>query len=149
MAIHWLRRAIQNGDNKDKMLDLWTAMDFVMSGTKANQLFCDRKIDSITQLINSNLESLALTNEQKDALFKRIKMLNDVPLMARVEALKKKLRIDLVDEEIKLIKTARDKRNKIIHGEDIEINDSELSKLRSFIERLLIGKISLLAHSSK
>lgn len=144
MALHWLRRAIQSGDNKDKMLDLWTAMEFVISGSQADQLFGAEKIDLITQLIDSNLELLALTDNQRDALTQKIKMLNDAPLMARIEALMNKLGVNLADEEIKLIRTARSKRNKINHGEDIEIYERELNKLRSVIERLLIGKISLL-----
>lgn len=149
MALHWLRRSIQNGDNKDKMLDLWTAMEFVMSGTKVNQLFCDEQIDLITQLINSNLESLTLSDPQKDALIKKIKTLNEAPLMTRINALKEELEINLAGEEIELIKTARKKRNKIIHGEDIDIYERELNKLRSIIERLLVGKISLLDRSAK
>ncbi len=149
MALHWLRRAIQSGDNKDKMLDLWTAMEFVMSGSEASQLFRAEQIDSIMRLINSNQEQLALTDKQKEALAQKIRMLNDAPLMARIEALMNKLGISLSDEELELIKTARNKRNKINHGKDIEIYERELNKLRSIIERLLIGKITLLDRSAR
>jgi len=149
MALHWLRRSIQDGDNKDKMLDLWTAMEFVMTGTKSSQLFSDGQMDSITQLIDSNRDSLSLTDIQYDALIKKINALNDAPLMARIYALKEQLSIKLSDDEMELIDAARNKRNKINHGKDIDIYDRELNKLRSIIERLLIGKISLLDNLTK
>jgi hypothetical protein len=149
MALHWLRRSIQEGDNKDKILDLWTAMEFIISGIKANRLFCNQQIDAVCQLINSNLNTLKLTDGQNEVLFNKIKTLNDAPLNARIDVLKGELEIDLAEGEIDLIKAARNKRNKIIHGEDIEIYDKELNKLRSLIELLLVGKVSLLINQTK
>ena len=140
MTLHWLRRAIQSGDNKDKMLDLWTAMEFLISGTKVNPLFCNDQKDAIKRLLGANLD---LTTEQKKALFDKIDMLNSPPLKVKIYALKKTLGIDLTDEELELIDTARNKRNDIIHGKrDVDVYDKELNKLRSIIERLLIGRIS-------
>lgn len=149
MALHWLRRSLQNGDNKDKLIDLWTAMEFVMSGIEADEFFCTGQIDSIIQIINLNAESLSLTDLQKDALISKIRALNNAPLMVRIEALKEKLGIGLSDEEIKLMRVARDKRNRINHGKDTDIYEKELNKLRSIIERLLIGRISLLNQNAK
>jgi len=140
MTIHWLRRAIQSGDNRDKLLDLWTAMEFLISGTKVMPLFCREQKDSIKRLLCSNLE---LTDVQKEVLYKKIDMLNDPSLMVMIDTLIQELEINLTDEESDLLVSARKKRNSVIHGKkDVVVCDKELNKLRSIIERLLIGKMN-------
>lgn len=139
-VLRWLRRAIQSGDNRDKLLDLWTAMEFLISGTKITPLFCDTQIKSIKSLLKSNL---TLTDEQQSALLSKISMLNDAPLRAKIEALEIELGVNFSPEEKELLSITRRKRNDIIHGkEDAEVFENELNKLRSIIERLLIGKVS-------
>ena len=71
LALHWVRRSIE-GDKKDKMLDLWTAMELVISGAKTNPLFCDELIESIIGVLTSNRESLELTNKQEKVLTKKL-----------------------------------------------------------------------------
>lgn len=140
MVLHWLRRAIQSGDNKDKLLDLWTAMEFLMSGTKVTPLFRGDQKEAMKRLLCSNLK---LTIEQEEVLFKKIDDLNNPPLMAKIDTLKKELEIDLTEGELELLDIARKKRNYIIHGKkDVDVSDKELNKLRSIIELLLIGKVS-------
>lgn len=144
MALHWLRRAIQDTDNIDKLLDLWTAMEFLIYETKVPPLFSKDQTTLIKQVLSSNLE---LTNDQEKALQDKIDMLNSPPLMIRIDALIKKTKIDLTNEEKDLLSNARKKRNNIIHGKrDIVVFNKELDKLKSIIERLLIGKMNYLEH---
>jgi len=55
-ALHWLRMAIQSKDNKDKLLDLWTAMEFLMAKKKIKNLFSHSEIEKINNLIESHQE---------------------------------------------------------------------------------------------
>jgi hypothetical protein len=123
MVLHWLRRAIQDRDNRDKLLDLWTAMEFLISRTKVIPLFSEEQKDLIRHLLSSSPE---LTAKQKEVLFNKIDMLNSPPLMAKIDALKKELDINLTEEELKLLDRARKKRNSIIHGEkDVIVYNKE------------------------
>lgn len=99
-VLRWLRRAIQNGDKKDKLLDLWTAMEFLISGTKVSPLFCDTEIESIKLLLKSNL---TLTTEQQNALLNKINMLNEAPLRAKIEVLEIELKVNFSPEEKELL----------------------------------------------
>lgn len=138
-VLHWLRRAIQSSDNKDKLLDLWTAMEFLISGTKINHLFKDIEIEAIKKLIETN-ESFTI--DQKNAICGKIDGINDAPIMAKIDNLERELGINFSSEENMILRTTRRKRNDIIHGKkDSEIFESEVDKLRSVIEKLLLGKI--------
>lgn len=139
-VLRWLRRAIQCSDNKDKLLDLWTAMEFLISGTKVNNLFKNEEIKSLKELINEN-ESFTI--DQKNVIFGKLDSLNDAPIMAKIDNLRRELKINFSPEENEILKTTRRKRNYIIHGKkDSEVLESEIDKLRSVIEKLLLGKIS-------
>jgi hypothetical protein len=139
-VLHWMRRAIQTGENKDKLLDLWTAMEFLVSGTISKKIFCKDQIKNIKKIIESGQ---ILQENQKEILSKKLDMVNDVPLMQKIKIMEQAFEIELTTEEQGLLKSTRDKRNDLIHGnKDIDVTENELNKLRSIIELLLIGKIS-------
>ena len=138
-VLHWLRRAIQSSDNKDKLLDLWTAMEFLVSGIKVNHLFNNKDILEFKKLIETNE---LFTVDQKNAIYGKIEGINDAPLMAKIDNLEKELGINFSLEEKILLRSTRRKRNDIIHGKkDAEIFESEVDKLKSVIEKLLLEKI--------
>ncbi len=139
-ALHWLRRAIQIGDNKDKLLDLWTSMEFLTSYTRLPKIFKQEDINAVKDLINQQEK---LKPEQKDAIIGKFNMLNDAPLMGKVEYMLSGFGIVLSEEEKQSLRQSRKKRNELIHGHNnLEIKDTELNKLRSIIERLIIGKLN-------
>jgi hypothetical protein len=141
-VLHWLRRAIQTGENKDKLLDLWTAMEFLVSRTRSEKIFCKDQIEDIKKLIDS---SQILQDNQKGILYKKLDMANDVPLMQKIKTMVRAFEIELTAEEQRLLKSTRDKRNDLIHGKnDIDVTENELNKLRSIIEILLMSKISIM-----
>jgi len=70
-------------------------------------------------------------------------MLNDSPLMEKFNQLMQKLGIRFSEEELVTFKKMRDKRTNLIHGKgDISINDNELKKMRTILEKLFIAKIN-------
>lgn len=139
-VLHWLRRAIQTGENKDKLLDLWTAMEFLVSETKTEALFCKDQIENIKNIIETGQ---ILQAKQKEVLFNKLSMINDVPIMEKIKIMAQEFELNLANEEYEILQSTRRKRNNLIHGKkDVDVADDELNKLRSIIELLLMGKIN-------
>lgn len=140
-VLHWLRKSIQEGNKKDKFLDLWVASEFLTSGTSMPKLFQPNEIASLLKLA----EGSGLSKEQKQAIRFRINQLNEPPQMAIFNHLIKTLGVDFTNAELKLLSTSRKKRTDIIHGKkDPEIKAEELNKMRTILEKVLIKKISAL-----
>jgi hypothetical protein len=137
-VLHWLRKSIQEGNKKDKFLDLWVAFEFLTSGTSMPKLFEKNEISSLTNMV----ETLKLTSDQKRALHFRINQLNEPPQMAIFNYLAKTLDVDFTNAELKVLSTARKKRTELIHGKkEPEIKAEELNKMRTILEKVLIQKI--------
>ena len=140
-VLHWLRKSIQEGNRKDKFLDLWVAFEFLTSGTSMPKLFQPNQVSSLIKLI----EGSGLSKEQIRAIKFRINQLNEPPQMAIFNHLVKTLGVDFTDAELNILSSARKKRTEIIHGKkDPEIKTEELNKMRTILEKMLIKKISTL-----
>ncbi|MFA5064456.1 MAG: hypothetical protein WC566_03220 [Dehalococcoidia bacterium] len=138
-ALHWLRKSIQEGSNKDKFIDLWIAFEFLLSGTKSKKLFTNDQISELQRVID-NLDENSYVRTQKDAIKSKIEMLNDSPLMEKFNQLKFELGVDLSEWEIGILKTARRKRANLFHGRgDVEIKEGDLNKMRTILEKMLIS----------
>jgi len=140
LALHWLRKAIQEGDNKDKFLDLWITFEFLTSGEKTEDIFSDVDKKKIKDLIRST----SLTEKQKKAIESKIGMINDSPLMEKFNQLIKNLSVNFSTDELNELKILRNKRTNLVHGKgDIVVNDDELDKMRTILEKVFIGKINI------
>lgn len=140
-VFHWLRRSIQEGNKKDKLIDLWTAFEFLISDVKSATVFTPNDKSKLIKIISET----DFNDRQKNAINSKIDMLNDSPLMEKFDSLRDVLGIDFSDAELKILKNTRNKRNDLIHGQkDVLIEDNELNKMRTIIEKILIGKINSL-----
>ena len=140
-VFHWLRRSIQEGNKKDKLIDLWTAFEFLISDVKSATLFTPNDKSKLINIISE----IDFNDKQKNAINSKIDMLNDSPLMEKFDSLRDVLGIDFSDAELNNLKNTRNKRNGLIHGrKDVLIEDNELNKMRTIIEKILIGKINSL-----
>ena len=137
LSLHWLARSIHQGNNVDKLLDLWTSLEFVISRTKVRKLFTK----NLKKLIVKKIRELDLQQEQISVLKDKIAMLNDAPLMEKMRSFATQHLIDFTYSEWDLFRRMRVKRNDIIHGKrEIDLSDDEIEKLRGMIERILIEK---------
>jgi len=138
-VIHWIRRAIESKDKRDKLLDLWTAMEFLVSGTNVKKLFTKFEIKRIKNILDNNI---SISDEQRSALFDKLDMLNNAPIMEKFKIIAQDAGLELTESEKKLIDLTRSKRNLIIHGKkEATILDEELNKLLSVIEVVLLYKL--------
>jgi len=120
------------------LLDLWTAIEFIVSGYSVDKLFSsDEKIK-----LKDIIENTEFNKNQKNAIKSKIDMLNDPPIMVKMSGICANLGIELNETDKQLLETARKKRNEIIHGKkDPNISESEINKLKSIIEKIILEKV--------
>jgi mevalonate kinase len=146
-ALHWLRKAIQEGNNKDKFLDLWIAFELLISGEKSEKRFNDGDMEKFSNLItNSDFKE-----QQKSAIISIIKVsINSNPLLVKFDQVVQKLKIAFSTDERATLSELYDKRNDLVHGrKDIEVSNDELDKMRTIIEKIFIGKMNALKLKNK
>lgn len=141
-TLHWLRRSIQEGNKKDKLIDLWTSFEFLISGINIDNLFTEQDKIELKNIISKTY----LDTFQKNAMEGKIDMLNDPPLLSKFRKLIEDLDVIFSQDELNILKVTRNKRNDLIHGRrDIEVKDLELTKMRTIIEKILLAKINRLS----
>jgi hypothetical protein len=139
-VLHWLRKAIQEGNDEDKFLDSWIAFELLISGEKSEKIFSIEDLDNLTNLIRDS----PFNDSQKNALMSRIQStINSNPLMQKFDQLIEKLQITFSTSDREKLTGLYNKRNDLVHGRtDIKIDEDDLNKMRTIIEKVLIGKIN-------
>ncbi len=142
-AIHWIRRSIQLGNDNDKLIDLWTALELLVSGVKTKEMFSEESLGLIKQNL-SELEDV-LNPDQMDIILDKINRLNDAPLMEKVSKFQRTYYLTLSAEEQKVLASSRKLRNDLIHGKrEVYISEAELNKLRYIVQKLLFSKVAVM-----
>jgi len=138
LSLRWLSLAIQNNNPLDKLLYLWIALEFIVAGAKAEKRFGRRDRMSIMKKINE----LDLNDTQLEIIESKLKQLDDLPLKEKLLIELEKKNIILNDSELEVLEKLRRTRNDIIHGRKInEINDEDIEKFTSIIERLIVFSV--------
>lgn len=136
LSLHWLARSVNDSENVDKLLDLWTSIEFIVSFQSGIPLLTEEE----KRLVFEKVADLGFSEEKLGILKDKIDMFNDVPLMQRFKVLVEKLDIDFTLNEWNLVRITRRKRNEIIHGlKENEIATEEIERLRGIVERILIA----------
>jgi len=135
-SLHWLSLAINSNIQLDKLLYLWNSLEFLISESKT-----EKKFDKIIiKTIKNKIQELDLTAEQLGIVDGSIQQLNNAPLMVKLQTELNKNNIELNEKELTILKKLRKLRNDVIHGKAIgKINDEDIEKFISIIERLLIS----------
>ena len=140
-VLHWLRKSIQEDNNKDKFISLWIGFEFLISGVKTASMFTEKEISDLIKIMDDTGYDI----NKKDAIKSKLKMLNEPPLMEKFSHLKNSLGVDLSDWELSILRAARKKRTDLIHGrKDVDIQDEELNKMRTILEKMLIKKLDFI-----
>ena len=135
-SLHWLSLAINSNKSMDKLLYLWTALEFILSESKLEKKFNGRDREEIM----GKIKELNLNNEQLEIIKAKIEQLNNPPLMVTIQNELDKNKIKLERDELEVLKKMRKLRNDVIHGKAIdEIGDEDIGKFISIVERLLVS----------
>ena len=135
-SLHWLSLAINSNKSLDKLLYLWTALEFILSESKLEKKFNE----SDREEIRRKIKELNLNNEQLEIIEAKIEQLNNPPLMVTIQNELDKNKIKLERDELEVLKKMRKLRNDVIHGKASgEIGDEDIGKFISIVERLLVS----------
>ena len=139
-SLHWLSLAINSNKSLDKLLYLWTALEFILSESKLEKKFNGRDREEI----RGKIMELNLNNEQLKIIKAKIEQLNDPPLMVTIQNELDKNKIKLERDELEVLKKMRKLRNDVIHGKASgEIGDEDIEKFISIVERLLVSIVDV------
>lgn len=136
LSLHWIARTVGEGNNIDRLLDLWTAIELIVLREEKNPLFNALEKTNILK----KLKSLNYSQWKLEVIESKIATLNDTPLMENLRVTVEKYNLSLSKNEWKLIQELRTKRNEIIHGKkECLVTNEEIEKLRAQIEKILIA----------
>lgn len=136
-AIHWLRRAREFGDKKDKILDFFTCIEFLVKKQKVPKLIPKVKRKEIFEKCKDILD-----DDQAKRFWKYLNGVNEPSFKMRLFSYIEENDIKLTQSETDNLETTRQKRCLLEHGtKDIEISDNEILLLSNSVEKLILPKL--------
>jgi hypothetical protein len=150
LSIQWLALSIYSDDPIVKLINSWNSLEFAVSGLSSNEKFSKNEIQILKEELPKFFDYLR-ENEVLNLSIPKIKIfmsklnyLNDPPIMEKIRTFLSDHKIPFDENEMNLIAESRKKRNNIQHGRKHQIiNENELEKLRSLIEKILLVRASL------
>jgi len=150
LSIQSLADSIQTDDPISKLIIVWNALEFAMSGLPCPAEFSRNEIRTIKNQITMLLKKLNddgvmnLTEKKIEIVNSKLDHLNEAPIMESIKRYLIENQIPFDDNEMSIIKETREKRNDIQHGgENVIVKEEELEKLRSLVERILLKRVCL------
>jgi len=133
-----LARAAREIDPVSRLLALWEAIEFYVGDTKVDSpLFTEDEREAISKAAATPFKGL-----QRGRIKDVIGRLNDAPLGVRLKVALSRDAVTVSKGEMDLLWTLRDKRNAIVHGQDILIPETEdLDFATSIVSRMLIFRV--------
>lgn len=147
-ALKWIRKAWDSTDEDDQIIYSIIALEFVVSGEKGEPLIERTKRKLIKKDLENSIRSRYKVSDNLENLILKVLdkfdyAYSDTPFFVKLQKLIERLEIPLQDNYIKLIRTARDKRNDIIHGRNSEtISYYDIKRLCEIVSQITFCKIS-------
>lgn len=137
-AVHWLRRAREEGTLKDRLLDHFTSMEFLVSNQKVKKIFSKEKRDEILELVSSSM-----TEKEFQRFGEHFSMINSPSFKLRIDSFISDRSIPMSRSEKECLERMRRARNSIEHGlGDVDVNETDLRSLGNVVEKLIIYAIA-------
>ncbi|MCB2291900.1 hypothetical protein LGK97_19575 [Clostridium sp. CS001] len=149
-ALKWVRKAWDSTDEDDQIIYSIIALEFVVSGEKGEPLIEKSKRKLIKKDLEQSLRSHYDCSGKLEGLIAKVldefdHAYSDTPFFVKLQILIKRLEIELSDDYIDLIKTARTKRNDIIHGRNSgDISYHNVKRLCQIVSQITFSKINSL-----
>jgi hypothetical protein len=139
-ALHWLRRARETIDDRDKLLDLWIVLEFLVSGETGQGLFPPDMSESLAELLRS--KSIELGCRDPESAKRRFKdAISQPTLRERFEGFtaNASLRMGITARETEVVwETLRKARNDLEHGrKDVVISSEDLDVMDQMLSRMI------------
>jgi len=151
-ALHWLRRARESIDDRDKLLDLWIALEFLVSGETGQRLFPSDVSESLTELLRD--KAIELGCKDPEATRRRFKdAISQPTLRERFDAFvtNASIQMGITSRERETVwETLRKARNYLEHGrEDVVISSEDLDVMDQMLNRMIWITVNEFAKSSE
>jgi hypothetical protein len=139
-TLHWLRRARESIDDRDKLLDLWIALEFLVSGETGQRLFPSDMSEPLAELLRD--KAIELGCKDPEATRKRFKdAISQPTLRERFDALvaNASLPMGITRTEAEVVwETLRKARNDLEHGrKDVVISSEDLDVMDQMLSRMI------------
>jgi hypothetical protein len=139
-SIHWLRRAKEASDSRDRLIDLWIALEFLTTGTRVPEICSSSQLDALERVIRQEAHRLGVGNVEDLAQRFRAAV-NNPTLFDRFAALTSA--VPITDSERKTVwDDLRGDRNDLQHGRRFDVEPRDLDVM----ERMLSKMIWILAN---
>ena len=128
-----LRRATTEQDLLARLLALWEAIEFYVSGVQVPTLFTKRDLKAIRASLPE------LTEAQQKRAVERVGHFNEPSLMIKLAAQLDEDGVPIDDSELELLEKLRKLRNNVVHGRSSErpLTD-DVEYATSIVARMLV-----------
>lgn len=145
LSIQWLALSIHSDNPIVKLINSWNSLEFALSGITFTPIFSnddvkilEKHMDILLNKLNEDGE-VNFSIKQMEAFKSKLNYLNDSPVMEKIRIFLNDHQIPFDENEMRLIKESRRKRNHIQHRKmNMKIKEEELEKLRSLTEKILL-----------
>jgi hypothetical protein len=138
-ALHWLRRARESIDDRDKLLDLWIVLEFLVSGETGERVFPPDMSERLAELLRDKAIELGF-KDPESAKIRFKDAISQPTLRERFDAFvaNASLPLTITSRETEVVwDTLRKARNDLEHGrkdvvifsEDLDVMDQMLSRI--------------------
>jgi hypothetical protein len=147
-ALKWVKKSWDSIDRDDKIINSVIALEFVVAGERATSIIpreyyhCVKNaaLDSFTA--NFNGEEKDKQEYSKKLSDKMAQILSDAPLFIKLDNLIKRLEIPIREQDLNLLKEARQIRNDLVHGRESKtLTNEEIWKLNNIINTIVAHKM--------
>lgn len=147
-ALKWSKKSWDSEDNDDEILYSIIALEFVVSGEKADPIipkeYHDKLIKDSIDAFSKDFYGEEINKKQYEEKLKEkfAQALTDAPLFVKLDNLIERLSIPIREQDIQLLKKARRIRNDLVHGRESSVlTKDEIWKVNSIVNLIIAHKL--------
>ena len=135
-AMHWLRRARESPDPRDRLLDLWIAMEFLTAGAKTEEICNSSQLNALENALVTAATKLGVKDVGRLAdRFRR--SANNPSLYDKFEALVSN-QVPIGDGEKNAVwGSLRRNRNDLEHGKAFDVEPKDLDIMEQMLSKMI------------
>ncbi|MDP9237939.1 MAG: hypothetical protein M3P30_11190 [Chloroflexota bacterium] len=146
LSLHWHRRARQAERSADRLVDYWTAIEYVIARAQIPKLFTNQELSLMKDRLKVDWEGDVRWNAIVDA----VGSANASPLPQRLRSFIADNNVPISAADYEVLWSTRRWRNDLVHGRSIPlIDEPTLTKLGALAERMILRRAAAHTNSAK
>lgn len=137
LAIHWLRRGRESIDTRDRLVDLWIALEFLIASQDPPTLCTAQAVNSLSETLKFATEILQVAKGKQ--IVDRFRNAVTTPsLRERFDTFVKSFSVTIEESEYEAVwKRLRDARNALEHGRVSQVDANDLDVMEQMIAKMV------------